>query len=130
MCTKFPEAPVIIDHLCLIGRKGIFAEDEMEALCQLARHKRVMIKVGAFYGLGAKMPPHLEMLPMIRRVVTAFGPERCMWESDAPLQVKSPQTYGAAVALIREHASFLTVSDREQILFRTADEFFFKRRRA
>lgn len=130
MCSKYPAAPVIIDHFCLIGRKGIFAEDEIEALCRLARHKRVMLKIGAFYGLGEKKPPHMEMLPLIRKVVSAFGPERCMWESDAPLQVKPPHTYEAAVAVIRDHASFLTAADREQILFRTADEFFFKRRRA
>jgi predicted TIM-barrel fold metal-dependent hydrolase len=129
MCARFPEAPVIIDHLCLIGRKGTFAEDEIEALCRMARHKRVMLKVGAFYGLGGKKPPYLELLPLIRKVVTAFGPERCMWESDAPLQVKPPQAYDAAVALIRERADYLTHTDREQILFRTADDFFFKRRR-
>jgi predicted TIM-barrel fold metal-dependent hydrolase len=130
MCSRFPETPVIIDHLCLIGRKGTFPEDEIETLCRMARHKRVMVKVGAFYGLGAKKPPHLELLPLIRRVVTAFGPERCMWESDAPLQVKPPQDYESAVALIREHADFLTAADREQILFHTAEQFYFKRRRA
>lgn len=130
MCARFPEAPVIVDHLCLIGRKGTFAEDEIEALCRMAKHKRVMLKVGAFYGLGEKKPPYLELLPLIRKVVAAFGPDRCMWESDAPLQVKPPQAYDSAVALIRERADFLTHADREQILFRTADEFFFKRRRA
>jgi predicted TIM-barrel fold metal-dependent hydrolase len=93
----------------------------------MARHKRVMLKVGAFYGLGAKKSPHLELLPLIRRVVTSFGPERCMWESDAPLQAKPPQSYESAVALIREHADFLAPADREQILFHTADQFYFKR---
>jgi predicted TIM-barrel fold metal-dependent hydrolase len=128
MCARFPEAPVIIDHLCLIGGKGVFPEEQMQALCGMARHKNVMLKVGAFYGLGAKKPPYLDLLPLIERAVKAFGPERCMWESDAPLQARAPQSYQASVDLIREHARFLSPADREQILFKTADDFFFRRR--
>ena len=129
MCTRFPDAPVIIDHLCLIGGKGAFPAEDVEALCRMARHKSVMLKVGAFYALGAKKPPYLDLLPFIQRVVTAFGPERCMWESDSPLQTKPPQSYQAAVALIRDHARFLSQADREQVLYKTADQFFFQRRR-
>ena len=92
MCRRYPETPVIIDHLCLIGRLGTFPEEQVAALCAMARHPAVMVKVGAFYALGAKKPPYLEQLPLIRRVVEAFGPERCMWESDCPLQALEPPT--------------------------------------
>ena len=127
MCQRFPESPVIIDHLCLIGRSGLFPEEDIVALCKMARHKKVMIKIGAFYALGKKSPPYLEQLPLIRRVVDAFGPERCMWESDAPLQAtESPNTYDSAVALIRDHADFLSSGDKEQILVKTAENFFFR----
>jgi predicted TIM-barrel fold metal-dependent hydrolase len=127
MCSRFPDTPVIIDHFCLIGRKGVFAEEEIQALSRMARHKRVMLKFGGFYALGAKQPPYLDMLPLIRRLVDAFGPHRCMWESDAPMQTKAPQTYEAAVAVIRDHADFLSASDRHQILTKTAEDFFFRR---
>ena len=99
-------------------------------LCRMARHRRVMVKIGAFYGLGDKKPPYMDLLPLIKTVVKAFGPERCMWESDAPLQAKAPQSYEASVELIRERAAFLTADDRQQILFRTAEKVFFGRRRA
>ena len=127
MCRRFGDTPVIIDHFCLIGRQNMFVEDEIKALCRMARHKRVMVKLGAFYGLGKKQPPYLDMLPLIRRVVDAFGPERCMWESDAPLQAKDGNTFEAAVAVIRDHADFLSASDKRQILVKTAEDFFFKR---
>lgn len=127
MCKRYPECPVIVDHFCLIGRKGRFVEEEIRALCRLARHRRVLVKLGAFYGLGAKQPPYLDMLPLIRRVVECFGPERCMWESDAPLQAKPPHTFHDAVAVIGEHADFLSPADKEQILVKTAEDFFFKR---
>ena len=127
MCTKFPETPVIIDHFSIIGGKNTFVEEEIRQLCKMARHPQVMLKVGAFYALGCKQPPYLDMLPLIRRVVDAFGPERCMWESDSPLQTKNGHTFAAAVDIIREHADFLSNSDKEQILIGTAEKFFFKR---
>ena len=129
MCTKHPDGPVIIDHICRIGASGKIEEDAVAALCQMAKHKRVMVKVGAFYALGAKQEPYTDLLPLIRRVVTAFGPERCMWESDCPFQVQKPHSYAASVALIRDRADFLSASDKEQILFGTADRFFMRRTR-
>ena len=128
MCALHPETPVIIDHFCLIGRNNEFIADEIDSLCRMARHKRVMLKLGAFYGLGKKQPPYLDMLRLIRRVVDAFGPQRCMWESDAPLQAKNDHTFDAAVAVIRDHADFLSESDKRQILQGTAERFFFEQR--
>jgi len=127
MCSKFPQTPVIIDHFCLIGRNNMFIEDEIQQLCRMARHPRVMLKIGAFYGLGAEQPPYLDMLPLIQRVVDAFGPQRCMWESDSPLQTKDGHTFAAAVDIIQKHADFLSESDKHQILVKTAEDFFFTR---
>lgn len=127
MCTRFPETPVIIDHFCLIGRQGRLDEDEVAALVRMARHRRAMIKFGGFYALGAKRPPYSDMLPLIRRLVGAFGPNRCMWESDAPKQADAPHTYEAALAVIRDHADFLSASDKRQILTKTAEDLFFRR---
>ena len=128
MCTKHPETPVIIDHLCILRPKdGKLVEEEVKAFLAMAKHKRVMVKVGAFYALGKKTPPYTDMLPLIKRVVEAYGPERCMWESDAPKQDKNGHTFQAAVDTIKQHADFLSRSDKEQILVRTAENFFFKR---
>ena len=128
MCAKHPEAPVIIDHICRIGVSGKIEEEAVAALCRMAKHKRVMVKIGAFYALGAKREPYTDLLPLIRRVVTAFGPDRCMWESDCPFQVQKPHSYAPSVALIRDHADFLSASDKAHILFGTADRFFFTKR--
>ncbi len=127
MCGRFPESPVIIDHFCIIGRQGRFDEEEVAALVRMARHKRVMVKFGGFYALGKRQPPYLDMLPLMRRLVEAFGPDRCMWESDAPMQAKPPHTYEAAVAVIRDHADFLSASEKHRILTKTAEDFFFRR---
>ena len=127
MCRRYPETPVIIDHFCLIGKQPDSVETETRALCRMARHPRVMLKLGAFYALGKKRPPYRDMLPLIRRLVDAFGPDRCMWESDAPLQTRNGHTFEAAIAVIRDHADFLSSSDKQQILAGTAERLFFRR---
>src|SRR5207253_4445443 len=82
MCRQFAATPVIIDHLCRIGVNGTIADKDVDDLCAMARHKRVMVKVGAFYALGKKQPPYTDLAPLIQRVVKAFGARRCMWETD------------------------------------------------
>jgi predicted TIM-barrel fold metal-dependent hydrolase len=125
MCKEFPDTPVIIDHLARIGVSGVIRDEEVDALCRLAKHKKVMVKVGAFYALGKKQAPYTDLAPMIRKVVTAFGPQRCMWESDCPFQVQGGHTYQASVDLVRRHLDFLTDDDREWLLRKTAERFFF-----
>ena len=125
MCRRFPGTPVIIDHLCRIGSSGTIEEKDVEALCALAKHPRVMIKVGAFYALGKKTPPYTDLAPLIRSVVQAFGAGRCMWETDSPYQVTAGK-YQDSLDLIRIRLDFLTDDDRDRLLRRTAEEFFFK----
>jgi len=125
MCTLFPDTPVIIDHLCRIGVRGQIKQEEVDALCRISRHKRVIIKVGAFYALGKKKPPYDDLLPMIRQVTEAFGPQRCMWETDSPFQITRGGSYEASLALIRDLCDFLSPADKKQILRKTAEAFFF-----
>jgi predicted TIM-barrel fold metal-dependent hydrolase len=125
MCKKFPDTPVIIDHLARIGADGTVRDKDVDALCDLARHKRVMVKVGAFYALGKKCPPYTDLGPMIRKVVKAFGADRCMWESDCPFQVVDHE-YLNSFNLVKKRLDFLTADDKEWLLRKTAEEFFFK----
>lgn len=127
MCRKFPDTPVIIDHLCRIGIDGEIREKDVDALCAMARHKNVMVKVGAFYALGKKKPPYTDLTPLIERVVKEYGSRRCMWESDCPFQVGGEHTYAASINLIKTGLPFLNETDRDFLLRRTAEEFFFKK---
>ena len=131
MCRRFPETPIILDHLCGVRiRDGGWPEYEIRALCNMARYPRVMVKLGPFQALGNGKAPYLDLLPLIQRVVDAFGPERIMWESDSggPVWMQDPASdFAASIALIRNHAEFLSAGDKEQILFKTAADFFFNR---
>jgi predicted TIM-barrel fold metal-dependent hydrolase len=126
MCGRFPETRVIIDHLGRIGggADGAIHDADAEALCALARHANVFVKVGAFYALGKKTPPYLDLGPLIRRVVRAFGARRCLWESDCPFQVVKHR-YTDSLALVRDHLDFLSKDDRDWLLSRTAEQILF-----
>ena len=125
MCTEFSGTTVIIDHLARVGGDGVIRDDDIMALCKLARHPRVFVKLGAFYALGRKVPPYDDLAGLIERTVRAFGPERCMWESDSPFQVLPPHTYQASVDLIQRRLAFLTANDREWLLAKTAASVLF-----
>jgi predicted TIM-barrel fold metal-dependent hydrolase len=127
MCAAYPDTPVIIDHLARIGADGVIRDADVDRLCALAKHKQVMVKVGAFYALGKKQPPYTDLGPLIKRVVTAFGARRCMWESDCPFQVQGGHTYQASLDLVLRGLDFLTADDKEWLLWKTAEGFFFKK---
>ena len=126
MCRKFPDTPVIIDHLARIGAGGKIEDKDVDALCALAVHPRVLVKVGAFYALGKKEPPYTDLAPLIQKVVKAFGAKRCMWESDCPFQVVQHK-YTDSLDLVRKRLDFLTDADKDWLLRRTAEDFFFTR---
>lgn len=125
MCERFPRTRVVIDHFARIGVDGQIREEHVNALCGLARHRHTYVKTSAFYALGKKQPPYTDLGPMIRRVRDAFGAQRLMWASDCPYQVDPGHTYADSIALIRERLEFLSATDREWMLRRTAEKVFF-----
>ena len=126
MCERHPETSVVIDHLSRIGADGVVRDEEVASLCALGRFENVRVKVSAFYALGRKRPPYLDMVPLIRCVYDAFGADRLMWASDCPYQLAEPHSYGASLDLVREHLDFLSGADLEWLLWRTAEQVFFR----
>lgn len=125
MCARHPETPVVIDHFARIGTDGEFRDADVRALCRLARHKLAHVKLSAYYALGRKRPPHDELVPVVRRLLEAFGPRRLMWASDAPYQTQDPNSYRTSIALVRDRMDFLSRDDREWLLAKTAEAVFF-----
>ena len=125
MCVKYPETPVVIDHLARIGADGQIRDSDVRQLCALARHPKVSVKVSAFYALGRKQAPYRDLAPFIRRVFEDFGPHRLMWGSDCPFQVQDGHTYAASAALIQGGLPFASGEDKSWMLEKTAEGVFF-----
>lgn len=124
-CGKYADTPVVIDHFARIGVDGEIRKSDLDQLCKLARHQHVTVKISAYYALGKKQPPHLELVPMIRRLIDTFGVERLMWASDSPYQLVGENTYAGSIALIAERMDGLSDSDRQWLLKKTAEKVFF-----
>lgn len=125
LCEHHPNVTVVIDHLGRIGASGVIDDADVRALCGLARYPKVHVKVSAFYALGKKTAPYLDLVPLIRQVFETFGPRRLMFGSDAPYQTQPPHDYAAAVRLVRDHLRFTSRDDRDWLLARTAEAVFF-----
>ncbi len=125
MCERFPDTPVVIDHFSRIGRSGNVEEEPLNNLLKLAEFPNVHVKTSAFYALGKKAPPYLDLLPMFQQVRDAFGAERLMWGSDCPYQLQGDHTYEASLDLVTKQADFLSEEEKQQILQVTAEKLFF-----
>jgi len=126
MCERFPDTPVVVDHFARVGVSGQIEETDLANLCRLARHKNVTVKTSAFYALGKKQSPYTDLLPMLKRLIDAYGTERLMWATDCPFQVENGHTYRDSLDLIAKHADFLTETQRMHLLRDTAERVFFR----
>jgi predicted TIM-barrel fold metal-dependent hydrolase len=124
-CKMFPDTPVVIDHFARIGVDGQIRAADVAQLCKLAGHRNTYVKVSAFYALGEKQAPYLDLAPLVRKLFDAFGPERLMWATDCPYQVQQGHTYLDSIALVRDRLDFLSEGDREWLLRKTAERVFF-----
>ena len=125
MATRFPDTTVVLDHFARVGIGGQFPAADVDALCSLAKHPHVNVKISAFYALGAKQPPYLDLIPLIRRVFEAYGAERMMWATDCPYQLTPPSDYASSLALVRDRLDFLTPPQKTSLLRDTAARVFF-----
>ncbi len=127
VCQQFPKLIIVIDHMARVGADGELNADQIRRLCGLAKHGGVYIKLSAFYALGNRTSPYCDLLPLIRQLRDAFGPERLMWGSDCPFQVAPGHGYTPSLDLLRKYADFLSNDERQQILQGTAQQVFFER---
>lgn len=126
MCARFPQTPVVIDHFARIGMSGTVERAPLDRLLHLSKRPQVTVKTSAFYALGRKQAPYLDLGPMIRDCRDHFGAERLMWASDCPFQVDPGHNYHDSIALVRDRLGFLSASDRAWMLRKTAERVFFR----
>jgi predicted TIM-barrel fold metal-dependent hydrolase len=134
LSALFPATTMVIDHIARIGVDGFgqtppvagtIKPGDVANLVKLARHPSTYVKISAFYALGRRTPPYDDMLPLIRELLAAYGPERLMWGSDSPYQLVGPHTYKASIAVVRDQLDGLSEGDREWLLRKTAERVFF-----
>ena len=81
LLPAYPRVPVLIDHLAepQLGSPG-----EYEDVLALAKFDHVLMKLSGLGHFAKAAPLYEDALPLTRRVVDAFGPDRLVWGDGSP----------------------------------------------
>ncbi|MBI3966475.1 MAG: amidohydrolase [Chloroflexi bacterium] len=118
IAERHPDLRLVIDHLARpIRTKDAPAWADLDEVLALARFPNVTVKVSSLPTYTSESYPFPSLDAPIRRVYDHFGPQRMMWGSDL---TKLPCSYRECLDHFRVALDFLSESDREWILGRTA----------
>ena len=108
LASRVPDMPVILDH---IGRYGQGTPAEYEQVLKLAELPRAYMKFSAI-GSSSKQPyPHRDIMPVVRRIFDAFGPDRIIWGGLG----MNRKDFDQQAALFEEFFTFASEPDRARI---------------
>lgn len=117
---EFPETKFVLDHCGYVADTLSPEVNTVAPVVELARYKNAYAKLTFLPSASREAFPFGDVHWMVREVVDAFGPERCMFGSNFPQAMYSPQTsYAQTVELFAE-AIELSDEERAWILGRTA----------
>jgi predicted TIM-barrel fold metal-dependent hydrolase len=119
LAAKFPNIPVLLDHL---ARAGHGTPADFDAVLQLAKLPRVYMKYsGTGVTASSKQAyPHLDAKPVVRQVFDAFGADRMVWGELG----NSIPNFEKALELFDIMFDFASESDRAKIRGLTAKKLF------
>jgi predicted TIM-barrel fold metal-dependent hydrolase len=112
---------MIIDHMGLNSNlRGKSLEPAVANTLKFARLPNVAVKVSALPCYVDEPYPFPTLHPLVRRVVDAFGPQRCFWGTDLS---HLPCPYKEVVTLFTEEMKSLSTSELEWIMGRGIAEW-------
>jgi predicted TIM-barrel fold metal-dependent hydrolase len=120
MARRFPNVPVVVDHLARIRPWSPGVDDAQRSLLAMAALPNVYVKVSAFQFLSQEPFPWRDLHSLIAAVAETYAPQRLMWGSDFPL---IPHAYAESLRLVCEFPSW-SDDDRTWLLHRTAATVF------
>lgn len=117
LMEQCPDLNVVIDHMadCPIDQP-----QELNKLIALARFPRVFVKISHTWSISRQRYPWLDAQEYVRRLHAAFGPQRLMWATDWPVDLKWT-TYAQALSVVRDDMKFLNEDDKSWILSKTVE---------
>ena len=138
LARAFPDTTIVLNHVGgpsgigpYAGRRAEVFEAWRASMRALARCPNVMVKLG---GMGMRMfgfdfatkpaPPDSQALadawaPYMLECIEAFGPERCMFESNFPVD-KGTCSYGVIWNAFKRIAASFGRAEKEALFLRTA----------
>ncbi|MER3405441.1 MAG: hypothetical protein C4289_10040 [Chloroflexota bacterium] len=123
MLRAYPDLPVVLDH-CLALRAGPELKPTVAKVVALAQFPNLYAKLTFLPTGSVEGYPFRDMHDACRRIIDAYGPERCIWGSDFPTELWCPKvTYSGHLQLFRE-ALGLSPEEQAAILGKTAAQLY------
>ena len=125
LMEEFPDVPVVLDH-CANLRASDFPDSEnLKTVLSLSRFENLYAKL-SFIVTGSEEEFHYrDMFEMVRQIIDAYAPERCIWGSDFPTSLWIPKvTYQQHLEIFKEHLG-LSDDEKAAILGKTALKLWF-----
>jgi predicted TIM-barrel fold metal-dependent hydrolase len=119
IAERHPQLTLILDHM---GATPIMARENKvdEAIGQavaLAKYPNVSVKVSGSPGLSGQTYPFRDVAVHLKRVVEAYGPQRCYWGTDITASF-AKASYRQRITQFTEELSFLSESDKDWVMGR------------
>ena len=121
IAERHPGLRLIVDHMGLNSvLRGKPLGPSVDNVVKLARLPNVAVKVSALPCYVNEPYPFPTLHPLVRRVVDAFGPQRCFWGTDLS---HLPCPYKQVVTLFTEEMKSLSSTELEWIMGRGIAEW-------
>lgn len=125
MLRRHPALRVVLDHCMYPRGKDGLAGETIRRVLSLARYPNLYAKLTWLVDSSDEGDPFRDTYPLLRAVIEAYGPERCVWGSDFPCELWTPKAgYARQVALFTS-ALGLDRAALETILWTTPGRLWF-----
>jgi L-fuconolactonase len=138
LAKAFPDTPLILDHVGGVlgvgdyeGRPEVARREWLPSMKRLAQCPNVSVKIGGFgtavfgfdFALKPVPPKSCELAnawrPLVDTTLELFGPGRCMFESNFPVD-RSSASYGVVWNALKRLASGAGVDEKRQLFHQNA----------
>lgn len=94
---------VVVDHCGRPDPRAGLDAPGFRELLRWGRSGRAVVKLSGCVKVARAPYPHRDLLPYVRALVDAFGPDHCVWGSDWPfLRMPERVDYGPLLTLLAE----------------------------
>ena len=125
LLARFPEVPVVLDHAAYPEASEGPDSETVQGVLELARFRNLHVKLTFAVTGSDEDYPFRDTHPIVKRIIEAFGPDRCMWGSDFPCELwLKKATYAQHLTLFTDELG-LSPAEQEAVLGGTAMKVWF-----